>query len=145
MSDGGEQGDSTRDGRAPDDEDVDRRAILRRRALLVSTALAGVTLSVLGAETSPVCMREAHAQRAPRAARRDAGAVEASVIDAASATDATSASPATDELPDVEELPLEVIDATIRGPVPSVCLSPLPPDPDPPNNGGCGCRRSRAT
>lgn len=143
MSDGHQEHDSERDARDTEDE-IDRRAILRRRALLVTTALAGVTLAVIASPASPVCVREAHAQRVSRPARADASSISITVSDASgnAENEAPTTDPTADELPDVEELPLEVIDATIpMAPVPHVCLSPYIDD-DPPASSGCGCRRT---
>ena len=140
MSHEDEDGSDSNDSNARDERDeIDRRAILRRRAVLVSAALAGVSLSVAAPAVNPVCVRDAHAQRAPRAPRRDAATADAPSPDSGATAEDASAEPSLDEMLDVENLPHEVIDATVIAPVrPHVCLSPIIRD-EPPS---CGCRRT---
>ncbi len=107
-----------------DNDDHDRRAILGRRARLLSMALAGVALAAVAPSQNPVC---AQGSTTPSAAARDASAE----------------GDAADPLAALESLPEESVDASMTvAPRPQVCLSAIPClSNDPPRGSGCGCRR----
>ncbi|MFO0557897.1 MAG: hypothetical protein U0269_07745 [Polyangiales bacterium] len=121
-------------------DDVDRRAILSRRAKLLSLALAGVAFAAIAPSENPVCAQHNVPGGAPvrmrLRARPDAGAADSSEPRDA----ALEADTASEALPEVESLPEETIDASVLvSPRPHVCLSQIIHDEPAP---GCGCRRT---
>lgn len=120
----------------------DRRAILSRRARLLSLALAGVAIAAVAPSENPVCAQHNVPGGAPvrmrLRARPDAAQIAHS--DASTPVATIDAGASDDELPDIEALPEETIDATVLVPTrPQVCLSNVPHD-EPAQ--GCGCRRT---
>jgi hypothetical protein len=107
-----------------DHDELDRRAILARRARLLSMALAGVALAAVAPARNPVCAQGTdHTQRG--------------------ANDASAQADAADPLEALESMPEESVDASMTvAPRPQVCLSAVPClSNDPPRGSGCGCRR----
>lgn len=138
---------SSHDDAPHDDDEIDRRAILSRRAKLLSLALTGITVAAVAPSNNPVCAQHnvpAREQAPMRVrARPDAAATDAT-------TDTVEAAAQDDSLPDLDQLPEETIDAGLTvSPRPQVCLSPprvcLSNRIDEPAASGCGCRRNEST
>ncbi len=129
---------SDHDDAAHDDDEIDRRAILSRRAKLLSLALAGIALAAVAPSNNPVCAQHNVPGEPP---------VRMRIRTDATSADATETSVQDDSLPDLDQLPEETIDAGLTvSPRPQVCLSPprvcLSNRIDEPVNSGCGCRRN---
>jgi len=118
-------------------DEVDRRAILSRRAKLLSMALAGVALAAIAPSENPVCAQHNVPGGPPVRMRLRAKPDAATSAHGDASLDAEADSEAG---ADVEPRTEEPIDASaIVAPPPHVCLSPIIHD-EPAT--GCGCRRA---